>query len=55
MDNLELAFFVFRSRSGSTLFADRLGRHPEIVVAPETNALRNLVLYFENKTLCSGK
>ena len=55
MNNLKLAFFVFRSRSGSTLFADRLGRHPEIVVAPETNALRNLVLYFKNKTLAKSK
>tara|TARA_A100001015_G_scaffold66824_1_gene73955 strand:- start:319 stop:1188 length:870 start_codon:yes stop_codon:yes gene_type:complete len=55
MDNLQLAFFVFRSRSGSTLFGDRLGRHPEIVVAPETNALRNLVLYFEDKIVDKSK
>ena len=49
MDNLQLAFLVFRSRSGSTLFGDRLGRHPEIIVAPETNALPRLVLYFKIK------
>ncbi len=48
MDELKLAFLVFRSRSGSTLFGDRLGRHPEVVVAPETNALPRLVEYFKN-------
>lgn len=49
MDDLKLAFLVFRSRSGSTLFGDRLGRHPEIVVVPETNALPRLVLYYKKK------
>lgn len=55
MDNLQLAFLVFRSRSGSTLFGDRLGRHPEIIVAPETNALPRLVLYFKNKIIDENK
>jgi len=55
MNDLKLAFLVFRSRSGSTLFGDRLGRHPEIVVASETNALPRLVLFFKNKTLDQKK
>ncbi len=55
MDDLELAFLVFRSRSGSTLFGDRLGRHPEIVVAPETNALPRLFFYFKNKKIETDK
>ena len=48
MDEFKLAFLVFRSRSGSTLFGDRLGRHPEVIVAPETNALPRLTEYFKN-------
>jgi hypothetical protein len=48
MNEFKLTFLVFRSRSGSTLFGDRLGRHPEVVVAPETNALPRLVAYFKD-------
>lgn len=41
-----LGFLVYRSRSGSTLFGDRLSRHPKILVAPESRAMPRLVEYF---------
>ena len=49
MDNLQLYFLAFRSCSGSTLFGDKPGRHPEIKVVLESNALSRLVLYFKMK------
>lgn len=39
---MTLAFLVYRARSGSTLFADRLARHPEIVVLPESRVAPRL-------------
>lgn len=37
LNDPRLAFLVFRSRSGSTFFGDRLSRHPEVLVTPESN------------------
>lgn len=42
-----LSFLVFRSRSGSTFFGDRLSRHPEVLVTPESNVAPRLVEYFK--------
>ncbi|MFO8163422.1 MAG: sulfotransferase [Desulfatiglandales bacterium] len=42
-----LSFLVFRSRSGSTFFGDRLSRHPEVLVTPESNVVPRLVEYFK--------
>jgi len=44
-----LAFLVYRSRSGSTFFGDRLSRHPEVLVTPESNVAFRLVNYFKNR------
>jgi hypothetical protein len=41
-----LAFLVYRSRSGSTFFADRLNRHPKVLVIPESNVAPRLLKYF---------
>ena len=44
---LRLSFLLFRSRSGSTFFGDRLSRHPEVLVAPETNTVPRIYRYFK--------
>lgn len=43
----QLGFLVFRSRSGSTLIGDRIARHPDILVTPESNVAPRLVKYFQ--------
>jgi hypothetical protein len=45
--NPKLVFLVFRSRSGSTFFGDRLSRHPEVLVTPESSVLPRLIKYLE--------
>jgi hypothetical protein len=45
-----LSFLVFRSRSGSTFLGDRLSRHPEVLVTPESNIAPRIFKYFENKS-----
>lgn len=42
-----ISFLVFRSRSGSTIFGDRLSRHPGVLVTPESNVAQRLVQYFK--------
>jgi len=46
-----LSFVVSRPRSGSTFFGDRLSRHPEILVAPESNIAPRLVSFFQKKKI----
>ena len=46
-----IAFLVFRSRSGSTFLGDRLSRHPEILVTPESNIAPRLIKYFDDRSL----
>ena len=45
-DGRSLGFLVYRPRSGSTLFGDRIGRHPDIVVTPESNVAMRLAHRF---------
>jgi hypothetical protein len=50
-----MSFLLFRSRSGSTFLGDRLGRHPDVMVIPESDAAPNLVKFFKkNKSFCPG-
>ena len=49
INNPRLAFLVFRSRSGSTLFGDRLSRHPEVLVTPESNLAPKLIKYLGSR------
>jgi hypothetical protein len=44
-----LAFLVFRSRSGSTFFGDRLSRHPQVLVTPESNLAPKLIKLFGSR------
>jgi hypothetical protein len=44
-----LAFLVFRSRSGSTFFGDRLSRHPQVLVTPESNLAPKLIKFFGSR------
>ncbi|MCF8111445.1 MAG: sulfotransferase [Desulfobacteraceae bacterium] len=46
-----LVFLLFRSRSGSTFFGDRLSRHPEVLVTPESRAAPRLYEYFHKKEI----
>ena len=52
---LTLGFVVYRSRSGSTLFADRLGRHPDVLVTPESNVIPNILKYYNSNDHSSCK
>jgi hypothetical protein len=44
-----LTFLLYRARSGSTFFGDRLSRHPEILVIPESNVAPRLQFYFKSR------
>ncbi len=44
-----LAFLVFRSRSGSTFFGDRLNRHPQLLVTPESNLAPKLIKFLGSR------
>jgi hypothetical protein len=44
-----LTFLLYRACSGSTFFGDRLSRHPEILVIPESNVAPRLEPYFKGR------
>jgi len=48
-----LAFIVYLSRSGSTFFADRIHRHPDVLVTPECRSLPILVNYFSKTAIAN--
>lgn len=53
LGNPALVFLDYRSRSGSTFFGDRLGRHPDVLVTPESNAAQRLFNFFKQNTFIS--
>lgn len=47
MTSFRLSFLVYLSRSGSTFFGERLNRHPDVLIVPESTAAPRLRSYFE--------
>jgi hypothetical protein len=50
-DSLQIVFMLYKSRSGSTLIADRLNRHSKILVCPESKFMLTIFNFYKKSTV----
>lgn len=53
MTSRRVGFIVYVSRSGSTLFGDRLSIQPEVTVVPESNFIPRIITYLNTEAVDS--